>query len=98
MNTSEALLVYLIALIFLFAIFIHLRIKIWSAIVLALLICQVLLNILCPPSQITPWSTDGESITSASALYVLLQIGTPIIVIIYVLIMSWKDRHIIKQN
>jgi len=92
MNVSESLLVYLIAFIILFAVFIHLRIKVWSALILTLLICQILLNILCPPSHITPWTTDGESITSATAIYVMIQIITPIIVIIYIFVICWNDR------
>ena len=92
MNTSQALLVYLIISIFIFAIFIHIRIKPWSALVLTLLIGQILLNILCPPSNITPWSPDGESITSATALYVMIQILTPVVVLIYVFVKCWHDR------
>lgn len=95
MNTSQALLIYLIALIFIFAIFIHIRIKAISALILALLICQILLNIIHPPNTITPWSPDGESITSATALYVLIQIGTPLAVLVFVFIKCWNDRNII---
>lgn len=92
MNTSQALLVYAIIVIFVFAIFIHLRIKVWSALVLTLLIGQILLNILCPPSNITPWSPDGEAITSSTAVYVIIQLGTPLIVLVYVFVMCWHDR------
>jgi hypothetical protein len=93
MNTSQALIVYLVAVIFLFAIFIKIRIKVWSAIVLTLLIGQILLNILCPPSQISPWSPDSESISSSMAIYIVIQIITPLIAIIYIFIMGWFDRH-----
>lgn len=92
MNTSQALLVYIIVVIFIFAIFIHIRIKVWSALVMTLLIGQILLNVLCPPSSITPWSPDGEAITSSTALYVIIQLGTPIIVLVYVFVMCWHDR------
>lgn len=97
MNVSQALLVYLITVVFLFAIFIHLRIRVWSALVLTLLIGQILLNILCPPSNITPWSPKGETITSATALYIVIQIVTPIIVLIFVFVTCFYDRVYIKR-
>ncbi len=98
MNTSQALLVYLIVVIFIFAIFIRLRIRIWSALVLTLLIGQILLNIICSPSSITPWSPNGESVTSSTALYIVIQIVTPLIVLIYVFVHCWNDRLIIKRS
>lgn len=94
MHTSQALLVYLILCIFIFAIFIYIRIKVWSALVLTLLIGQIFLNVLCSPSNITPWSPDGESITSSTAIYIVIQIVTPIIAILYILIMGWNDREL----
>jgi hypothetical protein len=96
MNVSQALLVYVITIVFLFAIFIHLRIRVWSALVLTLLIGQILINILCPPSNIAPWSPQGETITSATALYIVIQIITPLITLIYVFITCWYDRVYIK--
>lgn len=95
MNTSQAILVYLIVSIFVFAILIHIRIKVWSALVLTLLIGQILLNILCSPANISPWSPDGESITSSAAIYLVIQLITPIIVLLYVILMCWNDRIII---
>ena len=92
MNTSQALIVYLVAIIFLFAIFIKIRIKVWSALVITLLVGQILLNILCPPSKISPWSPDSESISSSMAIYIVIQIITPLIAILYIFIMGWFDR------
>ena len=92
MNTSQALLIYLIFVIFVFGIFIHIRIRIWSAIILTLLLGQILLNILCSPANLTPWSPDGESLTSASALYIVIQILTPVLVLLYVFVYGWFDR------
>ena len=92
MNTSQALLVYLIVCIFLFAIFINLRIRIWSALVLTLLIGQIILNILCSPANISPWSPDGESLTSSAAIYIAIQLITPVIAIVYIFAMGWNDR------
>jgi ABC-type transport system involved in cytochrome c biogenesis permease component len=98
MTTGQALLVYLIFIIFVFALFIHMRIKILSALVLTLLLGQILLNVICSPSQITPWSPNGESITSASALYIMIQIIPPIIAIIYIVIKCWNDRVQINES
>jgi hypothetical protein len=98
MHTSEALLVYLIACIFIFAIFIYLRIRVWSALVMTLLLGQILLNILCSPSNIAPWSPTGESITSSTAIYIVIQIITPIIAIIYIFVMCWNDRVYYIRN
>ena len=92
MNTNQALLIYLIVSIFIFAILIHIRIKIWSALILTLLIGQILLNILISPSQVTPWSPNGESISSSTAIYIMIQILTPLVVIIYVFVKCWYDR------
>ncbi len=92
MTTGQALLIYLVFVIFIFALCIHLRIKIWSALVLTLLLGQILLNVICSPSQITPWSPNGESITSATAIYIVIQIITPLIAVIYILIKCWYDR------
>jgi hypothetical protein len=93
MNTSQALVVYIVAIIFIFAIFIRIRIKVWSAVVVTLLIGQILLNILCPPSKVSPWSPDSESISSSMAIYIMIQIVTPLIAIIYIFVTGWYDRH-----
>ena len=93
MNTTNALTVYLVFIIFAFAIFIRIKIKIWSAVILTLLSGQILLNILCPPSKISPWSPNSESISSSMAIYIVIQIITPVIVIIYVFVMGWNDRN-----
>ena len=92
MNTSQALIVYIVAIIFIFAILIRIRIRVISAIVITLLIGQILLNILCPPSKVSPWSPDSESISSSMAIYIVIQIITPLIAILYIFIMGWLDR------
>jgi hypothetical protein len=93
MNTSQALVVYIVAVIFIFAIFIRIRMRVWSALVVTLLIGQILLNILCPPSNVSPWSPDSESISSSMAIYIMIQIVTPLIAIIYIFVTGWYDRH-----
>ena len=93
MNNSQALVVYIVAVVFIFALFIKIRIKVWSAIVVTLLIGQILLNILCPPSNVSPWSPDSESISSSMAIYIMIQLVTPLIAIIYIFVTGWYDRH-----
>jgi hypothetical protein len=93
MNTSQALIVYIVAIVFIFALLIRIRIKVWSAIVITLLIGQILLNILCPPSNVSPWSPDSESISSSMAIYIMIQLVTPLIAIIYIFVTGWYDRN-----
>ena len=93
MSTSQALIVYIVVVIFLFAILIRIRIKPWSAIIVSLLIGQILLNILCPPTNISPWAPDSESITSSVAIYIVIQILTPLLAILYILVRGWYDRY-----
>jgi hypothetical protein len=50
---------------------------------------QIIMNIICPPSSIDPWC-DG---TSSTALYYLIQLGTPILIYIYALIKGFGDRN-----
>jgi hypothetical protein len=98
MNTSQALVVYIVAIVFIFALLIRIRIKIWSAIVVTLLIGQILLNILCPPSNVSPWSPDSESLSSSMAIYIMIQLVTPLIAIIYIFATGWYDRHTINST
>ncbi len=97
MNTTQSLLIYLIICLFLFSILIRIRMQVLSAIVFTLLVGQILLNIIHNPANITPWSPNGESITSSTAIYILIQIATPIIALIYIFIKCWHDRVPIEQ-
>jgi len=93
MNTSQALVVYIVSIVFIFAIFIKIGIRVWSAAVVTLLIGQILLNILCPPSNVSPWSPDSESISSSMAIYIMIQLVTPLIAVIYIFVIGWYDRY-----
>jgi hypothetical protein len=93
MTTSQALIVYIVVVVFVFALLIKLRIKAWSSLIITLLIGQIVLNIICPPSQISPWSPDSESLTSSMAIYIVIQIITPILAILYIFVNGWYDRH-----
>jgi hypothetical protein len=89
MELTTALLGYLAIIVLLFLIFIRIGITIISSIVLSLIFGQVALNFLAPPGQINPW--DESSSTAAS--YYLIQIGTPLFIAVYILIISFKDRR-----
>ena len=93
MTTSQALIVYIVIVIFVFAILIHMRIKPWSALIITLLVGQILLNILCPPSQVSPLSSGSEIISSSAAIYIVIQIVTPLLAILYIFVMGWNDRY-----
>jgi len=93
MSTSQALIVYIVVVIFIFALLLKIRIRAWSSLVISLLIGQIVLNIICPPSQISPWSPDSESLTSAMAIYIVIQIITPILAIVYIFMNGWYDRY-----
>jgi hypothetical protein len=89
MQLSTALLGYLAITVVLFLIFLRIGITLISSVVLALLIGQITLNILVLPTQIDPW----EASSSAAALYYLIQIGTPLFLLVYLLIISFRDRR-----
>lgn len=88
MQLSTALLGYLAIVVLLFLIFIRIEITIISSIVLALLFGQIALNLMAPPGQINLWDVGAST-----AAYYLIQLGTPLFVIAYVLVISFKDRR-----
>ena len=89
MEILGALIVYVIVTIGLIIILIRSDIRVFSAIIISMIIGQILMNIICPPSCIDPWA-DGSSST---ALYYLIQIATPILVYIYALIKAFGDKN-----
>ena len=93
MTTSQALVVYIVVVVFIFALLIKIGIRAWSSLIISLLVGQIVLNIICPPSQISPWSPDSESLTSAMAIYIVIQIITPVLAILYIFVNGWYDRY-----
>jgi hypothetical protein len=93
MTTSQALVVYIVVVVFIFALLIKLGIRAWSSLIITLLVGQIVLNIICPPSQISPWSPDSESLTSSMAIYIVIQIITPVLAILYIFVNGWYDRY-----
>lgn len=90
MDLTASLLIYLGIVVFSILIFIKLDIRPISSIVLSLLIGQIILIILTPPTAIDPWKDTD----STSAIYYLIQIITPIILLVYVIVTAWNDRRI----
>jgi hypothetical protein len=93
MTTSQALVVYIVVVVFIFALLIKIGIRAWSSLIITLLVGQIVLNIICPPSQISPWSPDSESLTSSMAIYIVIQIITPVLAILYIFVNGWYDRY-----
>lgn len=90
MDLTTSLIIYLGIVVFAILLFIKLDIRPISAIVLSLLIGQVILFILSPPTSIDPWmQTDSSAI-----IYYLVQIITPIILLVYLTVTAWNDRRI----
>lgn len=89
MELGSVLIIYLIITIALVILFIRLRIRTYSAITLGLLVGQVILNFLAPPTNVSPFSESN----SVTALYFLVQIATPVYLIVYILIMAINDKR-----
>lgn len=64
----------------------------FSAIVMALIVGQFVLNFIAPPYTIDPWECQN----SAIAIYYFIQVTTVIIVIIYVFYKGLKDRPYVE--
>lgn len=87
MQLDRALLIYLGVIVLFFLIFLKIGIYPMSSAVLTLIIGQIFLIVMAPPQSLDPVRQD-----SSSALYVLIQIATPIIAIIYLFFMAFDDR------
>jgi hypothetical protein len=94
MDLVYSVIIYFIVVIVLCVVFIRNGIKPWSSIILSLLISQILLNLLCPPSTLDPWGDNAiDDSGSAPAIYLVIQLVSPILIIVYVALMSWNDRE-----
>ena len=90
MHLISALALFLIAVIAVFSFSqLILCIRPWSSFILALVIGLIVLDVAFPPSTIV--KTPGDWSVAA---YILIQLGTLLLVVIYVLERSWKDRYV----
>lgn len=90
MELRNALLIYVI--IFIVGVFVFLKLRIYpiSSIILSLLICQIILNILLPPNSLNLLNDNDSGVI----VYFIIQIGTPIILLMYIILRAWNDeRH-----
>jgi hypothetical protein len=83
------LIIYVIVLICLIFTFFKSGIRFVSSLILAMIISQVLLIILKPPSSINPENED----LSIYAFYIFIQVITPITVYIYAVITAAEDKN-----
>ena len=94
MDLIYSLIIYFIILIVLCLGFIRNGIRTWSSIVLSLLVTQIVLNLVCPPSTLDLWGDNSnEDAGSGPAIYLVIQLVSPIIVVVYVILMTWNDRE-----
>ena len=87
-NLQRVLIFYMFAFLLSFA-FVHyiVCIKVWSAIVISLIISQVYLNAICSPIRIDMWSEFDSYV----GIYGLIQVGTPIVVFVYAIAAALRD-------
>lgn len=83
-----ALFLYLLVVILTFLIAYISGIKKWSAIILGLLIGFLFLNIFNPPTKMLA-DYDGSFLP---ILYLIIEIGTPIVLLIYIFVIALSDR------
>jgi hypothetical protein len=95
MDLIYSLIIYFIVLIVLCLGLIRNGIRTWSSIILSLLITQIALNLLCPPSTLDLWGENSnEDPGSGPAIYLVIQLVSPLIIILYVILMAWNDHDL----
>lgn len=87
MNLNIVLLIYLILFIILIILFSKYGIRLFSSLVLTIIICWIFLNILMPPNEIN----DEDTSASSYSLYFLIQFLSFIIILIYAISMALTD-------
>jgi hypothetical protein len=94
MELSTALLVYLAVVIFTAIIVHRVNVKPRSAVILGLILGQIILNLLVPPTNLNPMNDTAQAFTSSSAIYLVIQLVTPIVVLIFCVFMSMYDHQL----
>ena len=89
MNLTTGLLIYIVILIGATLIIYYLGIRLWSSFILGVIASQIILNILVSPSNI---DTSNMGATSDVALYALIQLVSPILMLIYAITVAVTDR------
>ncbi len=93
MELTKALLSYLGVIIIVFLCALRIGIYPISAMIISLLVGQIILNIIYPPNSLNVVGVNNSSNSgSASALYILIQILTPILGVIYIFFKAFEDK------
>lgn len=92
MELTKALLSYLGIIIIVFLCSLRIGIYPISSIIISLLVGQIILNIIYPPNSLNVVGVNTSNSSSGSALYILIQILTPILGVIYIFFKAFEDR------
>ena len=89
-DIQKALLSYFIIVLMSFIILIKIaRLRIWSALIVSMVVGQIALNVLFLPVRLDFWAEFNSFI----ALYSMIQVGTPILVLIYTIASAFSDHN-----
>lgn len=91
MELSTCLTIYMIVVVITTMLLNRVGIKTRSAVILGLIAGQTILNILVPPTNLNPWGSAEPTFNSYSAIYLVIQLLTPVIVIIYSVYIGLHD-------
>jgi len=89
MELQYSLYLYLLVVVVIVVILHRYHVHLWSCIAVGLIIGQVLLLISTPPNEV-----DTSHSSSGQALYMLIQLGTPIVVYLYALVHAVSHRNL----
>ena len=92
MELTLAIFIYLISTVTLTILLVNHGIRMHSAVIVSLIFGQVLINILIPASNLNLVTGTTIKFDSYAALYVLIQLVTPIIVAIHSVYIGLNDR------
>ncbi len=94
MNLTTALMIYLLVWVISLLVFLSIGIHGISAIILALIIGFIVINVIFPPSKISVFQESN----SEAMIYYLVEIVTPLIIFIYTIIVAWHDRNFVVKR
>ncbi len=89
MELVNTLIIYLVTVVIVTFFLVRLTIRARSAFVIALLMGQVLLNFICPATEIANVTDQG----SALAVYYCIQMLSPILLLAHGIRLCWHDRE-----
>jgi hypothetical protein len=90
MDLVSALLIYIIILIGGTIIIYYAGIRLWSSFILSILMGQIVLNLIISPTKI---DISNMGTTSDVALYALIQLVSPVLMLIYAITVAITDKR-----